>query len=398
MTRLRIAIVAVGAIGVLFGAGWLAARTFESPAQRQARARPPAPEPILTTVTRGRLADEVTARADVRPQRIERLTPQSLPELAVVTKRLAAGGARIRPWTPLLVINGRPLFVVPGRFSFYRDIVPGSNGPDVRQLQDGIVAAGIPIPAQESGTYGTATQRAILTLYAAAGAAPITRAARTSPSTRPAPAALPAATGTTRPAAAASSPRAPARRIPIVPLSEVVVAPHLPAVLTFVASVGKKLEAGKSVARVSAGRLVADAGVAASVFVLLRKGMAARLISDDGRTVRARILSLQTGEGAQQDDTRTATLVAVGRRLPRSWNGSNVLARITTRLVSGSELVVPTRAVARDPAGNSYVLKEVVGGRFVRVAVRSLASLAGRTAVRPIVPGRLAIDDRIRVG
>jgi hypothetical protein len=390
----RVAILAVAVIGAVFGAGWLAARTFESPAQRDARARPPAPEPILAAVTRARLADEITARADVRPQTTERLSPQSLPEPAVVTKRPASSGARIRPWTPLLVINGRPLFVVPGRFSFYRDIVPGARGPDVRQLQDGIAAAGIRIPVRERGTYGAATQRAVSTLYAAVGAGPAMRAVAASSGTTPAASATRAA----RQRHAEARRRPPTRRMPIVPLSEVVVAPRLPAVLSFAASVGRKLEAGKPVASVSAGRLVADADVAASVFVMLHKGMAAQLISDDGRAVRARILSLQAGEASRQSDTRRVRLVATGRRLPPSWNGRNVLARITTRVVSGAELVLPTRGVARGADGTSYVLKEVRGGRFARVRVRSLASLAGRTAVRPLVPGALTVNDRIRVG
>lgn len=126
----------------LVAAGWLAARAFESPAQREARARPPTPKPITAAVVVDTLADEVTARAEIAPRLADRLVPPALAERAVVTGHMLARGTIVRPGASLLAINGRPLLVLPGRFSFYREIAAGMTGPDVAQLQAGLAAAG----------------------------------------------------------------------------------------------------------------------------------------------------------------------------------------------------------------------------------------------------------------
>jgi hypothetical protein len=374
---------AVAVIGALCG-GWLAARAFESPAQREAGARPPTPGPIVVAVAKGTLADEITARADIGPRVSHGLIPQALPERAVVTGRLLAPGSEVQPGIALLAVNGRPLFVLPGKFAFYRELVPGTNGPDVAQLQAGLAAAGLSTPTREIGTYGPATQDGVRALYRAAGSSPFTRPGRMSASAR----------ATVR--AAKEPARAPQR--PIVPLTDVVVVPHLPATLASAPAVGTKLLADKPVATLASGPLVAHAGVAASVLSRIRPGMKARLIADNGRAVRAMVRVVRGRHRSSTEDLRDVTLVPTGRRLPASWNGTNVLARITISLVRRGALIVPTRAIARAADGDTYVLKEGGSGRFVRVAVRTLGSLAGRSAVAPRAPRTLVATDRLRVG
>jgi peptidoglycan hydrolase-like protein with peptidoglycan-binding domain len=376
MNRRWAAIVAVAAIAILAG-GWLAAKSFESPAQREARARPPAPEAIVARVTRGTLADEITARATVSPRVSDPLTPQALGERAVVTSRLLEPGATVQAGSALLAINGRPLFALPGRFGFYRDIVAGSSGPDVKQLQDGLAAAGFPTATGESGVYGPTTQAAVAGLYRAAGSEPLTRDAATPPT---------------------QAPRVQPAQLPVVPLSEVVVASNLPARLASTSGVGRQLSPGKPVATLASGAFVAHAGVAASVVGRIEPGMDAQLVADTGRAVAAKVLSARGKLRSSAEDLRDVTLGSSSGRLPASWNGANVLARITTRLVRRNALIVPTRAVARGTDGVSYVLKRDGDGSFVQVPVRTLGSFAGRTAIEPQPLRALVATDRVRVG
>jgi len=371
-----VAIVGVALVGLL-ATGWLVAKSFESPAQREARARPPTPEPILADVTIGTLADEVTARAEVSPAIVDPLTPQALGERAVVTSRLMAPGSEVVPGSAPLAINGRPLFVLPGKFGFYRDILAGANGPDVAQLQDGLAAAGIATAPSEAGFYGPTTQAGVLALYRAAGSEPLMRAGATPPT---------------------QAPRIEPQQLPVVPLTEVVVAPHLPAKLASVPAVGTKLRAGQPVATLASGSFVAHAGVAPSVVNRIKRGMSAQLIADSGRAVPARVVLVRGKLRGSTEDLRDVTLAPSHGRLPALWNGTDVLARVTTRLVRRDVLIVPTRAIARDTDGRSYVLKRERDGAFVRITVNTLGSLAGRTAVEPQDAQALAATDRVRVG
>jgi peptidoglycan hydrolase-like protein with peptidoglycan-binding domain len=372
------------ALTACLAAGWFAARAFESPAQRQARARPPAPEPIVAAVTVGRLADEITARARIAPAVAARVRPGAIADRAVVTGRPAPDRSPIAPGTALLTINGRPLFVLPGRFRLYRDISDGMAGPDVAQLQSGLAAAGLLAAGAEGGSYGPVTQAAVRALYQAVGAEPNT---------------LPAPTPETRATARrGSADPPPAPELPIVSMNEIAVTPRLPATLASALPVGADVQADRPLATLTSGPLVAHAGVAASVVQRIRPGMDARLVGPGGRTVSAEVLAVRRGGGGRAGDLHDVTLRAVRGALPAAWQGKTVLARIVTTLVRGRALIVPTRAVAQGPEGSAYVLKEVRHGTFTRVRVRQLGSLAGRTAVAPQDARTLQPSDRVRVG
>jgi Putative peptidoglycan binding domain len=380
-TRLVVTGVAVSV--AIIGGGWLAADRFVSPAQRAARARPPEPTPLTAEVTRGALADEVTARATVRPRLRERLVTAAWPERAVVTSRLTLPGSPVRAGTALLVVNGRPVFVLPGQFGFYRDIAAGMDGPDVAQLQAGLAAAGYPAAVAEEGVYGTVTQDAVRQLYGSVGAEPIER-----PAPRP----------TASEAGAEGAGATRRGRVPVVPLSEVVVARHLPARARSVAAVGTQVAADAPVATLASGRLVAHAGVATSVAGRIRPAMRAFLVGPGGRSLAVRVLSVGRRHGAGGGELIDVVLAPVGRRLPPAWNGRQVLARIVTRLIRRRALIVPTRAITRAPDGGTYVLKQDRTGGFTRIAVRPLEGLGGRTAIAPRAPRALSPADRVRVG
>lgn len=171
----------------------------------------------------------------------------------------------------------------------------------------------------------------------------------------------------------------------MLPKNELVVVRTLPATLASIAAVGTQVTSDRPVAVLTSGPLVAHASVAAGVVGRIRPGMDAQLISGGGPLVRARVVAAARGTAEAAGDLRDVTLRATNGSIPPSWRGRTVLARIITTLVQRRGLLVPTRAVSQDADGNAYVLKRTGSEAFARVRVTPLGSLAGRTAVKPVV-------------
>jgi hypothetical protein len=377
MSRTGRRLLAAGAMGcVVLVAGWFVARGFESPGQRQARAAPPAARPILVRVVRSALVDEVVARSKVAPRVRTKLAPAILPDGAVITARRQRRGASVNAGDVVAEINGRPLILLPGRFSYYRDIRPWDSGPDVSQLQRGLISAGFSAAGDATGTYGPATQRAVSALYASAGARPqyvtvsMHRASRS---------------------------KGPARvRLPMVPRSEVVTARHLPAHLTAQLPTGAHPKVGVPVVTLGSGELVAHAGVAESVVARLHRGLRAQLLPDDRRPVNGVVRAI--GSTDPKTGLREVTIAGLHNGLPPRLSGRDVLTQIVVHVVRRASLVVPMRAVAHSAAGRDYVTKQGRGPGLVRVEVRVLGTMTGQAAVRPVTADALTDRDRVVVG
>ena len=140
---------AVGAvvllIGVSAGLGWWFGRGIRSPAQIAAEAEPPDPSLITVEVERKELSANVITRADVGYDAPAILSLSGAlggrPDVLVVTaapKRgedLAEGSAAIE-------IAGRPVFLLVGDIPVFRDMRPGTQGPDVLQVEQALARLG----------------------------------------------------------------------------------------------------------------------------------------------------------------------------------------------------------------------------------------------------------------
>ncbi len=90
---------------------------------------------------------------------------------AVVTASPVAAGDRVAPGAVLVEVSGRPVIGWELPFPMYRDLRGGARGPDVRAVQQALLAAGHYSGAVD-GVYGPATALAVVALYRAAGAEP----------------------------------------------------------------------------------------------------------------------------------------------------------------------------------------------------------------------------------
>lgn len=158
-------IVGVGAAGLMVGA------RLRSPAEQALETAPPELGPLTAPVEFGRLGGEVIERGvwvEVQED------PVGLPGLAgqgrIITA-LAELGDTVRAGDAALELEGRPLFVLEGTETLYRDLTGSTRGRDVEAVQLALAAVDLD-PGNIDGVYGPETAAAVSQLYARAGYEP----------------------------------------------------------------------------------------------------------------------------------------------------------------------------------------------------------------------------------
>jgi hypothetical protein len=165
--------IGLAAVVVAAAVGWLAGRQIRSPAEEAARTAPPAASLIPAEVQRLTLSSDVVTRGTVRfgsPRAVSVPASALKPGTSIVTSA-PVKGAELREGDVSLTLSGRPVFVLKGAQPAYRDLVPGTSGADVRQLQEALGRLGFD-PGTRSGFFGQATAAAVAKWYEAAGWSP----------------------------------------------------------------------------------------------------------------------------------------------------------------------------------------------------------------------------------
>ncbi len=98
-------------------------------------------------VERRDLDDVLTISGEVRREETQEI---NLPVDGKVSSIAVEDGDTVEPGDPLFALDGRTAYAVDGAFAFYRTLDVGSDGPDVRQLERILDAAGYPISAVDS--------------------------------------------------------------------------------------------------------------------------------------------------------------------------------------------------------------------------------------------------------
>ncbi|MEE1927531.1 peptidoglycan-binding protein [Streptomyces sp. TRM 70351] len=422
--------VVVGAV-VLTGVGVSAGSVIKSPQQAAADVGPPAPDTLTAPVEHRVLTDTVVTRGQVTSGHTVDVAPAgpagAEAGLAVVTKIMAEAGGAVEPATVLLEVSGRPVFALRGTLPVYRDLKPGAQGDDVRQLQEALAGVGFGTAADTPGTYGEGTTSAVRALYAALGYDPVSaepdgeqRVRDAERAVRDAERAVEDAapgTGRTRAAedlGAAREALAAARRAagPMVPTSELVYLPGFPArVDALNARVGGP--AGERLLTLSAGELVVEGTLGAHEKGLVRKGQKVELFSETtGRTATGTVASVaaqltvpgeqpsEEGAGAAltQGGAGYAFVVEPDKALPAELAHENVRLTVQAASSTGKVLVVPLSAVSAGADSRTSVTVREAGGRQRRVEVRPGISGDGYVEVTPVGDGELRADDQVIVG
>lgn len=338
-------------VAALF-AGWFGARQFRSPAQREAEAKPPIAGPIYAVIRLGDLVDQVSGTGTLTYSNTSAVVPNELPPNAVVTREPTRRGATVHAGDVISEVNGSPVILFAGSFMFYRDMLPGMSGPDVRQLQLGLRAAGYAVPSSELGRFGGGTAVDVRALFHRDGyAAPVG-----------------------------------------FPLADVAVAPSLPGVLMSSVAVGSHPGGSSSIAKIGRGVVLASVSLASSAVVRTALGMKAMVtVSSTSTQYTATVSKVADGSGGQSTIELTPNTP-----LPSSIVGQIAVGIVTIHVVATHSLLVPARSVVTNADGSS----EIMVRRSPRAAtrVRVLGALGGVDAIAPIQRGGIHGGDMVQVG
>ncbi|MFI5529037.1 peptidoglycan-binding protein [Kitasatospora sp. NPDC051853] len=416
--RRQRAVLVVAVASALLSTGGLAATALvRSPAERAAGAAPP-PRTLLTAPVVSRvLSPSVTARASVYPPTRYDVVPSAAS--TEITQLFLSGlhvrtGEAVTAGRLLAEVSGQPLYVLRGPVPAYRDLKPGSTGPDVAELQDALRELGHSSGEDERGGFGPGTKQAVASFYRALGhPVPLTGAATQQavdaaqkavdagrrtvealtarknsgrpaapPSTAP-PSAFPSAPAAEQPDGApdldeqlraagrqltadrAALARAVAVNGPMVPAAHVVFLPALPAAVTAVnSSVG--LPVAGTLLSLTSGGLTVTGQLTPAQAAAVRPGMAVELLDEEtGTRLTGRVAEL----GAPTTAPPAGRVVPLGGAAPAP---------------------APGQAPGGAPAGPSYVPVTVtpdapppaaLSGRNVRITVLKDAAGPPVTAV-----------------
>ncbi len=161
-------VVAVGAGGFVLG------RQVKSPADAAAQAAPPTASRLAVPVERRVISATLITRGDVRfgdPKPVV-LPPSALKaNLGNLVTLAATKGQEIEAGKRVLEVAGRPVLALVGSTPAYRDLRPGDQGDDVRQLEVGLSKLGFD-PGAVDGRYDDATEKGVEAWYRNVGYEP----------------------------------------------------------------------------------------------------------------------------------------------------------------------------------------------------------------------------------
>ncbi|MGB8860590.1 MAG: peptidoglycan-binding domain-containing protein [Ilumatobacteraceae bacterium] len=170
--RLRQAAIVVCLALVSAGVGVAVGRSIKSPADAASSAKPPTASLITVPVERRELVSSLAISGGIEyiepvSVRLAGAVGASAGDKQIVT-RLPEVGTEVTEGLVLFEISGRPVFALTGELPMYRELGPGSKGPDVLQLETALAAVGFP-PGAVDDLYDSGTEAALDGFYAAHG-------------------------------------------------------------------------------------------------------------------------------------------------------------------------------------------------------------------------------------
>jgi peptidoglycan hydrolase-like protein with peptidoglycan-binding domain len=402
LVRRRRALTALGAVAVLVSSlGLFAATQVKSPQQVAADTRPPAPSVLTATVVRKVLSTTLVMRGTFSSGRQYPFTPRSVAAsshgpgaaILVVTAVTTKTGKPVRAGRMLVEVSERPVYVLPGAFPAYRDMLPGQTGKDIAQLQAGLRQLGYRND-DARGHFGPGTKSAVRRFYDDLGyPVPLSGPTAVEPaSTTPAPAAG-RASGATK-----AGPQTPAEPEPMVPMSEVVFLPTLPSrVAGLSARVGDVITGEAPLITFATGGLSLTAKLDPANEALVKAGTKAEIVAEatgfSGSGTIDGIGSRTTSGGA----TYVPLRISRTGGWPSGLAGEDVRVTLTTASTGKEVLAVPEAAVSSAADGRTSVTVLTADQTQHLVEVTAGVSAEGLVEVAPVT-GDLKPGDQVVTG
>lgn len=162
--RRLLAFVIAGVV-VIAAAGWVVSTRLRSPADEAARRTAPKASLVTAAVERRKLVSTIVVSGTLAYGSPLPLTLAGVvggtSELQRVTRAPRQG--KLAEGAAFMEVNGRPVFALRGSVPMHRTIGPGTEGKDVKQLQQALRRLGYGGPA--SGVFDRATIAAVTRMY-----------------------------------------------------------------------------------------------------------------------------------------------------------------------------------------------------------------------------------------
>jgi peptidoglycan hydrolase-like protein with peptidoglycan-binding domain len=429
LDRRRRAVITTAAVAVgLSVGGVVAAQWVQSPSQALADTRPPKASVITAQVVRQVLRSTVVLRGTFSDGRTVSAAPTSVaateassqPAHLVVTGVYAHPGQRVQAAQVLVEYSGRPIIALAGALPAYRDLTFDEKGKDVTQLQAALRVLGYRTGGDAEGSYGPGTEAAVRRLYGKLGyPVPVSTADPAQPGDGRDPGA-----GTSGAAMSDTAPSAGPVTHAMLPASEVVFIPSLPArVVSVPVQLGDPIKG--PVVTLASGGMTLTGQLDPSQSGLVAAGMPAQVLSEatgaeangvvdsvgalvvPGAGISAGDGPDGAAEGAGEGGGAAAVLGG-GAYLPlaihpdNAWDnrfaGQDVRITITAAATDSAVLAVPQAAISARADTQTTVTVVNAGGAQRVVPVKAGVSADGLVQVTPLSGARLEPADRVVVG
>jgi peptidoglycan hydrolase-like protein with peptidoglycan-binding domain len=161
-------------MAVMAGGAWVAGKQIVSPAEAAARTAPPTASPILVPIEKRVLSSQIVTRGTARfstPQPIA-LAPSALKtNTAGLLTTVPVANKQFNEGDVIFTASGRPVMVLQGTTPAYRDMIFGTAGDDVKQLEEGLKRLGFD-PGKVDGEFDESTSAAVAKWYKSKGFEP----------------------------------------------------------------------------------------------------------------------------------------------------------------------------------------------------------------------------------
>jgi len=370
----RSIIVIVGVALAFLCGGIAAGRFVKSPEEQLSETRPPPYTQLTEKVRLRSLQANLQGDGPVRFSRVTtvQIPPPASGDLPVITSSNVRAGDTITPGQVVCSVAGRPVMVLTGRFSMYRDIHPGNTGPDIHQLQRALGGLGY-AEYDADGTFGASTQAAVRAFYADRG--------------------FEAPQVTIRSTPTSGSKSSPVTGV-VVPRSEVVfVPPERLEVLSSSIHVGATLSGPAY--RLSSGKAYVTINLPTTEAEQVTEGMPATILASDDGAAPATVAKIGKPHSTEANGLTVPITIRYKDAPPVGVAGSQVRVSIVLGRGSQRRLVVPQAAIFTSADASLSVLRVQPSGS-TRVEVALGRTGDGYVEVKPR-SGTLHAGDRVVV-
>ena len=378
LARRRFFLVVLVAICLVlaFGAGALLGRT-QSPLDAALHEQPPSPSLLTTTVTSEVVQSTVLGRGVVEAAApVFVSVPPGGGGRTVLSATPVTAGFAVDSGQVLAEVSGRPVIVMRGSVTPYRDLSYEDSGTDVMQLQTALRELGY--GASDSGFIDSRTCRAVRQVYADLNYK------------------IPTGTETTGEQGSGSVPwYCQGLKIPI---GEFWFVPELPQTLVSLqVPVGQVLDQAKPLATLSGQGLNLVVTLGTSLAATVATGMKVRI--DTGpEAVFGQVAGIETDDSQNGVPAQSRVLVTAESGVTAEMLGVSLKVTIIRDETSDSVLAVPISAIFTSGDGSVFVIKRDDTDGQHRVAVSAGVVGDQTVEITPQFAGELGAGDQVVVG